>query len=174
MSESNVYSDNIINFGQVPKSPMWIVWVKCHSYGGPGSTWMMPTGDSNIIIPSIHICNILAVLRFLQNLMEIWVYACFWPTKRKVYIILCIFPIQYYSIHNVWVWLVSITLYFYRPDGSVDLKVDMPLFPRTWTVGAFSLSMEDGLAFTEIPNRVKYQSPSQSKHFWEISYGFQN
>lgn len=41
-----------------------------------------------------------------------------------------------------------------RPDGRIDVQVDVPIRPGTWVVQGVVLSKEYGLGYNEIPARV--------------------
>ena len=43
---------------------------------------------------------------------------------------------------------------FYRPYGRIDFRINLPMRPLLWVIGAFSLHQERGLAFAEYPVRV--------------------
>lgn len=43
---------------------------------------------------------------------------------------------------------------FTKPDGRIDIRVNVPTFPSTWVVSAFAMSRENGLAILPVPARV--------------------
>ena len=43
---------------------------------------------------------------------------------------------------------------FSRPYGRIDFRINLPMRPLLWVIGAFSLHQERGLAFAEYPIRV--------------------
>ena len=53
----------------------------------------------------------------------------------------------------------------YRPDGRIDLKVEVPKEPMIWVVNAFSVSREKGLGVMHKPARV-------TTHIFHISFLF--
>ena len=44
--------------------------------------------------------------------------------------------------------------FYFRPDGRIDFKVDLPFRPAIWLLSAVSLNPETGLAFLQSPIRV--------------------
>lgn len=43
---------------------------------------------------------------------------------------------------------------FTKPNGRIDIRVNIPTFPTTWVVSAFAMSREHGLAILPVPARV--------------------
>ncbi|KAK2182230.1 hypothetical protein NP493_362g02042 [Ridgeia piscesae] len=59
---------------------------------------------------------------------------------------------RHYEETGEWLW----RSYFVKPDGRIDRRTEVPKEPMSWVVGAFSVSLENGLGV--MPQPYKYQA----------------
>ncbi|CAH1779511.1 unnamed protein product [Owenia fusiformis] len=62
---------------------------------------------------------------------------------------------RHYEETGSWLWLG----HFAKPNGQVELKVELPKEPMSWVVGAFSMSREKGLGVMQEPARFQATRP---------------